>query len=231
MTAGLRRRSFTLLLVFALAAFLANIAGAVTFISLHSGNVLPTAPDPFITYTSMVTACGVGFPAPFAAADFAAAVAGPPAISVPNHPAWFAKLPCDPKANWISTSPSWAPFSTLYAQHFTLDECCITHAAIDFCWGVDDAFGDTGFGGPNPMGLYINGIALPLSGGNFSTETSLAGLDITALVHCGDNVMYTYDRDAGCAVSGIIYSAHITVYGCTDGAKTRTWGQVRNTYR
>ena len=204
-----------------------------TSVTVRSGNVAPVAQEPAITYLVEPSGqCTQPFAAPFTAADFAAADAGPFAWSVVGHGAW-GSLTCDPAAGWISTGPGLPSRSALYSIPFTVDipdPCCIQSAKLDLCWMADDTTGDQGFGGPNPFGLYVNGVAVPFPGANYATPTQ-GNADITALVHCGQNHLYIYNRDLGCAVSGINFSATITYTECVTPARTSSWGQVRALYR
>src|SRR4030095_2891655 len=119
--------------------------------------------------------CAVPFAAPFTAADFATADAGPPALVVPGNGAWGASLACDPGASWISTGPNWPSRSTLYSVPFIVDvpqPCCLQNARLNLCWMADDTVGDIApFGGPNPIGVFINGLPTTITGGNYATQT------------------------------------------------------------
>jgi hypothetical protein len=208
-------------------------AGA-TSIAFHSGNIAPPAQDPTITFlVEPNNSCTTPFPAPFTAADFAAADAGPPAWSVVASTAWTPTLQCDPAANWISIDQNRKQRSALYSIPFTVnvpDPCCIQYAQIHFCWMADDLLGDSGsFPGPNPLGVYLNGVGLPIAGGGFTTEQGII-VDITSTLHCGDNRLYVYDRDAGCGVAGTIFSAQIDYTECLTPATRSSWGRVRAIY-
>ena len=224
---------FTTVLLAGMLAF--QVASAATLtLTLRSGTPLPTAPDPNITYLLEPSGlCGAGFPTVFTAADFAAAVAGPNALSIPPFFVWNPSLQCDTLAHWISSPPAQNPRSALYAIHFNVPApCCIGKAVMSFCWSQDDFLGDLPIGGPNPAGVYINGAPVPaIVGGSYSAESSIAGVDITGLVHCGDNVMYVYDRDAGCAVAGVLFSSTIDITSCITPTPGTTWGKVRRMYR
>jgi hypothetical protein len=220
-----------------LLAFL--VAGAsdsrAASIVLRSGSVAPPAPDPVITYLIEPSGvCAAPFAAAFTPADFAAADAGPAAWSLPAHSAWTTKLWCDPQTNWISTAPGWPPYSALYSVPFNVPvpaPCCIQSATLDFCWMADDALGDpASFGGPNPLGVYLNGVGLPIAGGDFTTAQRII-VDITALLHCGENRLYVYNRDLGCAITGANFSATINYNECVTPAHKKSWGAVRALYR
>lgn len=222
------------------AAFLSSLvllltapAAFATSIYLKSGNVAPTALEPAITYLAEPSGqCAQPFANAFTPADFAAADAGPFAWSVPQYGAWGA-LTCDPAAGWISTGPTWPSRSALYSIPFTIDlpdPCCIQRATLDLCFMADDGTGDITWGGPNPLGVYVNGVGTGGPTANYATPTRYI-VDITALVHCGQNHLYIYNRDAGCAVSGIDFSAHIDYTECVTPAQPSSWGQVRALYR
>ena len=222
------------------AAFLSSLvlllmspAAFAATVTLRSGNVPPGNLEPAIRYLAEPSGvCATPFPAPFTPADFAAADAGLQAWSVIGHGAW-GTLTCDPAANWISTSPALPSRSALYSVPFTIDifdPCCIGSAKLDLCWMADDTTGDLGWGGPNPAGLYINGIPVTFPPANYATPTQ-AVVDILPYVRCGPNHLYIYNRDLGCAVSGINFSATITYTECVTPANGSTWGQVRALYR
>ena len=148
---------------------------------------------------------------PFTAADFAAARSGPFAhvISAQGLP-WTPTLNCDPDARWINSeiipgSCFGNPQSVLYACEFNVTGLCPPTATVEVCWLVDDLLGDPS--GPNPIGVYIgpisNTIALnpTFAGGNYATETTASQTNVQLAL--GSNWLYVYQRDAGCAVSGL----------------------------
>lgn len=212
-----------------------TIESGATTIVLRSGNVAPPAQDPLITFlVEPNNTCTTPFPAPFTAADFAAADAGPPAWSVIPSTAWTPSLQCDPAANWISIDQNRKQRSALYSIPFTVggasDPCCIQSARIYFCWMADDLIGDSGsFPGPNPLGVYLNGVGLPIAGGGYTTEQGII-VDITSTLHCGENHLYVYVRDAGCGVAGTIFTAQIDYTECVTPAAPTTWGRLRARY-
>jgi hypothetical protein len=220
-------------LVLSFMALGAGRSGATTVI-VRSGNIAPSAPDPIVTYLVEPSGqCATPFAAPFTAADFAAADAGPAAWSLPAYGAWGASLWCDPAAGWVSTAAGWPSRSTLYSVPFNVDlpePCCIKSATIEFCWMADDILGDPASSGPNPLGVYLNGVGLPIAGGNYATGTDVI-VDITTLLHCGANRLYVYDRDLGCAVAGANFSAKINYTECVTPAHPSSWGAVRVLYR
>jgi len=228
------RRLLVLGLLSTLALAGASNSGATT-IQLRSGNVAPTNPEPAITVlVEPSTLCATPFATLFTAADFAAADAGPPAWSVPAHPAWGQSLWCDPLAGWISTAPGWPSRSALYSVPFNVpvpDPCCLESATLDFCWMADDILGDpAAAGGPNVLGVYLDGVPMPIAGGNYSVGTRVI-VDIKNYLHCGQNHLYIYNRDLGCAVAGINFSAQVNYKECFTPAKASTWGAVRALYR
>ena len=224
--AGLRA---SLLAVATLAVFTSS--GSALTITLRSGNAPTGNPDPLITFLPGPIQCGQGFAAPFTAADFAAAVGGPNANVIVPYGVWGASLACDPLAKWIAPNPTLAPQSALFAYPFIVPApCCIHNAKLNLCWIVDDWLGDLD-SYPNPMGVYVNGVAYPISGGNHSTDTQVL-VDITASLHCGQNVLYIYNRDAACVVSGLIFSATIDVQECDPtSTQTHSWGRIKSLYR
>jgi hypothetical protein len=213
-----------------------TIDSGATSIVLRSGNITPPALDPTITFLVEPNfSCTTPFPAPFTAADFAAADAGPSAWAVVARNEWTPTLQCDPAANWISIDPQSSQRSALYSIPFTVnvdvaDPCCIQYAQIYFCWMADDLLGDSGsFPGPNPLGVYLNGVGLPIAGGGYTTEQGII-VDITTLLRCGENRLYVYDRDAGCGVAGAIFTAQIDYTECVTPTKQTSWGRLRATY-
>jgi hypothetical protein len=171
--------------------------------------------------------------AAFTAADFTAAQSGPFAALITPHPAWGTALACDPDARWINSAV--APgsclgdaASVLYACPFEVTGPCTT-ATIDVCWLVDDALGDLSYGGANPIGVYVNGVALDASftAGSYAVETSSsAAVSLTT----GTNWLYVYQRDAGCAVSGLMLHATIRVE-CPVSVEDESWGRVKALFR
>jgi hypothetical protein len=208
---------------------LTSIAGA-TVVTIRSGNAAPGNPDPAITMLALPGSCGVGFAGAFTPADFAAAAGGPPAfVEAFIHPAWGPNLPCDLAAQWIGTNPQATPQSALFAQRFDLPvPCCFSKAFLNFCWQADDALGDA----VNPAGIYINGTPIAaVAGGNYLNPTTVSGIDVASLLHCGPNYLYVYNRDIACAVSGTIYTASFDLTECIDPVQPSSWGSLKATYR
>ena len=142
---------------------------------------------------------------------------------------WIASLPCDPLAQWITPFADSSPRSALFAQDFVVPEpCCIQQATLSFCFALDDWLGDLDTL-TNP-GVFLNGTALPIAGGSYATETTVV-VDVTGILHCGANTLYVYDRDAGCSVSGLIYSASFQIDECTVSTEPDSWGRVKSLYR
>ncbi|MCX7992174.1 MAG: hypothetical protein N2651_00760, partial [Fimbriimonadales bacterium] len=147
--------------------------------------------------------------APFTAADFNAAQNGGAATVVTPHAGWINQLPADPQARWIAVNANRTPGSILFAQRFSLPcrpiEGTVT---LTFHWAADDRLGDPA-NGPNTAGIYINGVALPISGGNFINQSSAVVAVPAALLNAGVNWLFVYVRDVQCVASGVIYSATI----------------------
>ena len=209
----------------------ANQAAAETVV-LRSGNAPIGNPDPQINMLLGVGATALSA-SPFTPADFAAACGGRPAIVINPHPAWLQQLACDPLARWIGTDPVGTPASARYCQTFNVQTCCIQSAKLNFCWSGDDALGDGIYGGPNLDGVYINGIAVTpsINTGSYALQTQVAGVDVTALLHCGPNELQIYNRDAALVVSGVVYSALIDIAECTVPTDTRSFGSIKSMYR
>ncbi len=185
---------------------------AGTVIALRSGNGLTGAPDAEITMLSGPGASPLSAAA-FTAADFGAACAGPPARIINPIAAWlpgsFGLLPADPSAKWIGRDPSRSPTSALFCHEFEV--CCPDPLAarIEFAFAADDRIGDPG-AGPNPIGVYMNGLPVPgFSGGGFGAQTVLGPAPVT--VNTGTNRLQVYLRDTLAIVSGLNYSATVTV--------------------
>lgn len=170
---------------------------------------------------------------PFTPGDFAGALAGPQSVVVPAYGGgslWIPQLLCDAQAQWISVDPIAGPATALYGHRFDVQTCCITKAFLTFCWASDDNIGDQLFGGPNPMGVYLNQVALPITGGSYATESG-ASLDVTGLVHCGSNEIHVYNRDAAFVVTGTMFSVTLDIIGCPVKTETSTWGKIKSLYQ
>lgn len=226
--ASARRTLPTLALATAAVLLAAGTASAVEVITLRSGQsggVPGVAGQLDDTVRFLNGANPPGGPvslSPFTPANFAGAAAGPAATVINAHPAWTPGI-SDPAARWINWQADLtifsdgsvggtgygSPGSALYAVPFivTTPGGSMT-ASLALELAVDDAHGDWAVSGPNPDGLYINGISTGYQGGNYATPT-LHFQNIT--VNTGLNYMYFYQRDLGVLVSGLIFSATITV--------------------
>ena len=217
----MRTKQFTLSLCAAALAVLSTFtsARALEVITLRSGQYLGSPgvagdPDDIVNYYTE------GAVAPIATVfdtEFAAADTGPVALVVDPHPLWLPSLPADPLARWINwdVGPApggtlgFPPASALYSARFNVTTPGTSSASLKVYFAVDDLLGDTGFGGPNPEGMYMNGTPLTASfGGNIAAQTSYSA---SVTVNQGLNHLYFYDRDVGAAVSGLIFSATIVI--------------------
>jgi len=55
----------------------------------------------------------------------------------------------------------------------------------------------------NPAGVYLNQVPIPaINGGSYATMSTVSGIDVTGILHCGTNTLHIYNRDLACAVSG-----------------------------
>ena len=212
-------------------AMLLTLPASAATVTIRTGNAAIGLTDPLIGFLPEPTGfCGAGFPAPFTAADFAAAAAGAnPYVIAGFSPPWVASLACDSLAQWITPFSDNAARSMLTAQEFIVPEpCCIQHATLDFCWAQDDWLGDIDT--LINQGVFLNGTPLPISGGSYATETSVV-VDVTGILQCGVNTLYVYDRDAGCSISGLIYSATFQIEECTVSVEPDSWGRTKALYR
>jgi hypothetical protein len=225
-----RRGALVRALTVSLILLVFGAAAEAATITIRSGNAPINQPDPLVHFLAEPTGqCGVGFAAAFTAADFTAADTGPSAYVITNFLPWVASLACDPQAQWITPFSDLTARSALFAQDFTVPEpCCIQHATLTFCWAQDDWLGDLDTF--INQGVYLNGTALPISGGSYAAETSVV-VDVTGVLHCGVNTLYVYNRDAGCAISGVIYSATFQIDECTVSTEPGSWGRGKSLYR
>ncbi len=156
-------------------------------------------------------------PVAFTPAWFAAADSGPSAFVTSPNPGWHT-LDCDPTAmaRWIShTYPSQSNGrSCFYSVPFTVDVSCIQSAELDLCWLADDRLGDIA-GGPNPWGVYVNGVALPITGGGIGVPSTALSVPLTNL-NPGLNHIYFYTRNSGTADSGLDFNATIRITCCSN---------------
>ena len=195
--------------------------------------VCGNADDSFTFVSNPV--CGEALLAgPFTAPDFSAAASGPAARVITPIVQWGQSLNCDPEARWINSSETacWGdPQSALYACPFVVAEPCNSTATVEVCWMVDDALGDSLYAGPNPIGVYINGTPLNALFVNGSYAAETVAVQSGVPVNNGLNWLYVYQRDAGCAISGLILSAIISIEPCAVSVESGTWGRVKALYR
>jgi hypothetical protein len=228
----LSNNSFVRRLVAILAFSMIAVSASAETITLRSGGATIGSPDPNTTVWA-----GSGgtllSAAPFTANDFATACSGTSAIVCQPHPAWAPHLTCDPLAQWIGIDAFATPASAMYCQNFNVQTCCIFRATLDFCWVTDDVLGDAYAGGPNPAGVYINGVAVTpsIDGGNYATDTIASAADVTSLLHCGNNQLSIYNRDLGYAVSGVMFSATLEILDCDVSTESSSWGNIKSLYR
>jgi hypothetical protein len=216
-------RTLIMMLLTAIVFSPVSVAHALEIIQIRTGQVggvpgvCPGADDVFTYNPINIPQCATPFrTTPFTAADFAAAAAGPPAKVITPVGAWLPALGADPLARWIDWQPSpgscfGSSNSALYAVRFVVQTACPT-AEVNVCWAVDDGLGDVpAWGGPNPVGIYINGLALNpgFSGGAYNAQTCFAQGNVQ--LNQGVNYMYVYQRDQGCAVAGLLLSARFNV--------------------
>jgi uncharacterized protein (TIGR03382 family) len=208
-------------------ALASSAAHAVEIINLRSGQVgglpgLVGQPDDIVTWRPGTPPGAPASGSAFTVTDFTMANTGAPAQVInPYTPFWTPGI-SDPLARWINFdgsfyNPDGTPGtgygtsgSCLYAVPFTITTVGITSAMISLEFAVDDWLGDQPVGGANPAGLYVNGVSTGYDGGSYATP-SFTTQNITAMVSTGTNYLYLYQRDAGVVVSGVIFSATITV--------------------
>ncbi len=216
---------------FALRTALLCLAFASPSVSEALAESISIRTGPGIRYTATTQVCNTGFPTPFTSADFLAARTG--AVATVGHRSpWRSSLNCDPSAQWITVDAAASDRSALYALPFTVETCCIPYAELSVCWSVDDHLGDNT--GPilNPAGVYLNEVPITaVAGGNWSGEFAVTSIDVTGSVRCGENVLYVYQRDWGCAIAGVVLSAQLNVLSCTTPVRPESWGRLKITYR
>ena len=197
-----------------------DVDDIVTYWTRGTGGSLSTSP---FTMTDFDKARGIGCTID----DFC----GMAELIVPHpSPTWIPSLPSDADARWInhnhgsiaSNTGSGRPAtSVLYAVPFTITTNKITSASIDFEWAVDDLLGDSGFSdNNNPIGVYINSPQNALNSSFSGDQNPLMGTgqlgtasqgNIEDFLVSGLNHLYIYQRDQGGSVSGLIFSANITI--------------------
>jgi hypothetical protein len=121
----------------------------------------------------------------------------------------------------VSTSPLLGPASALYYHPFTVGMCAadIKNAQLVLYYCADDGLGDPSGGGPNAMGVYLNGIPVPGTAGDISTwpgtnvKTIVVG-NVAPYLLSGQNALELYVRDRNNGISGVLYSARIVISPC-----------------
>jgi hypothetical protein len=213
-----------------LSLVLLGSGASASTVTIRTGNAPVGQPDPLVTILPEPSGlCGAGFPLAFTPADFAAAASGPASYVITNFAPWVSSLSCDPLAGWVTPFANSAARSALFAQSFVVPApCCIQQATLSFCWAMDDWLGDLDTF--TNAGVFLNGTALPITGGSYAAETQ-AVVDVTGVLRCGTNTLYVYDRDAGCAVSGLMYSATFLITECAVSVEQDSWGRVKALYR
>ena len=169
----------------------------------------------FVRFLDSVGNTANDFPAPFTAADFANAQAGPSATVLSLIPSYIPSLPHGPNAVWIGTNVTAgiaAGDTALYAASFTLPSG-VSSASLTLYYAVDNGLGHT-----NP-GIYVNGTALPNStvpssscvatGCAFLQEQIYTDANIAPLLVSGTNWIYFDAVNLG-GPGALIFSAVIT---------------------
>lgn len=163
----------------------------------------------------------IPFATPFAAADFAAAQAGPSAytkapLMIGNQNVYAVSLFAPyPQAQWVNYTPNLlGAQSMLYAMPFQLTTAGITSGSLNIKWAVDDYLGDPA-NDPNPIGVYLNGQPVPsaISGGDKQILTTVTDLNVGPLLQTGQNWLYLYQRDNGGnanGAAGLMFGVTIT---------------------
>jgi hypothetical protein len=209
-----------------LVGLMAAAAAHAEVVVLQSGfdeqNAVPWSvgdPDPGLTYITTGSA-SIGFASPFTAVDFAAAQAGPAAITKAalaqgNFPIYVPSLfAAYPGARWVNmVAAPLVPRTLLYAMPFQLATPNITSASLSLNWAVDDWLGDPASTDPNPVGVYLNGQPVPsgISAGTFGLITTAFDPNIGPLLQTGQNWIYLYQRDLNAGASGLLFGATISV--------------------
>ena len=184
-------------------------AGQAALLTLRSGNGNAGETDSQVHVLAGPVAGE--FPAPFTAADFAAAASGAAPFILTATPYWIAGLDGDTQSKWISTNVDGgiSEGSTgLYAISFTLGP--VSSASMEFTFAIDNVLGsaETGVN----AGLFLNGTAIPGSEaayGSFDVQYILSFPDIAALLQPGLNTLYMNAENQG-APAGFIFRAEIT---------------------
>lgn len=236
------RASLLLTLGLAQLIYATSAPAAVTIIRTGQVGGSPGAcsgSDDSFHYYAPTQACGQPVLAtPFQPADFSAACSGPQAVVIaPLSPPWEASISCDPDARWIASglvpgSCYGEAISVLYCAQFTVEAQCTVADSIRICWAVDDFLGDpVSFPGPNPGGVYINGVDLGPSFAGPGSNPTYTAVAYNVPLTGGVNSLSVYQRDAGCAVSGLILSAKVYTHCGTVPTVPTQWSVIKSIYR
>lgn len=159
------------------------------------------------------TAGGPGAPLPaFVPASFAAAAASTLQLSqvFPVPAWWLPSLTVDPQAKWMGITALGLGQSFLLSHPFVLDGCVFANASITIDIAAASQAGDLGAGGPNPIGVYLNGNALAgFSGGGSAFASTWTASNIGSFLLPGCNTLEIYVRNLDYNHSGVIYSANL----------------------
>lgn len=234
----------SLLLALALAHFVGTTSALAAVTTIRTGQVggspgTCSGSDDSFHYYAPNQNCGQPILATaFQASDFAMACSGPQAVVInPASPPWVASLDCDPEARWIATglvpgSCLGEAISALYCARFTVETQCTVADSIRICWAVDDFLGDpASFPGPNPGGIYINGVDLGPSFSGPGSNPTYTAVAYNVPLNGGANSLAVYQRDAGCSISGLILSAKVYTTCGTVGTEVQNWGNIKSIYR
>lgn len=186
-------------------------------IVLRSGQALPGQPDPNVR-------CLIGpqsgpFGGPFTSPDFISARTGPNAqVLTSIAGGWPNTLPNDATARWIN-SP--ANSTTLYAIDFQFTRSGTSAVfLIDFV--ADDLLGVAPSVSTNAVeGIYLNGVAIPYSGGigTYYQSTRYETQDLLPNLVNGTNTLYLYLHNTG-GRAGLLFRAELA----QDRATSQTFG-------
>jgi len=194
--------------------------------------------DSFRCYTPQLQCGQPILSAPFSSYDFDQACAGPYAVVATAYtPVWVGELACDPAARWIASSVDpasclGAPLSVLYCAPFSLESQCTRADSVRVCWAADDFLGDQpSYPGPNPGGVYINGVSLGPAFSGPGADQQYSAVAYNVPLNPGTNNLEVYQRDAGCGIAGLILSC--TVYADCGAvpAEEQSWGSIKSLYR
>jgi hypothetical protein len=194
--------------------------------------------DSFHYYTPQAQCGQPVTSAPFSSQDFAQACAGPNAVVITAYtPVWVGSLACDPAARWIASSGEpgtcWgAPLSVLYCAQFNLASHCTLADSVRVCWAADDFLGDQpSYPGPNPGGVYINGVSLGSAFSGPGADKQYSAVAFNVPLNPGTNSLEVYQRDAGCGIAGLILSCTVYANCGAVPVQPRSWGSIKAQYR